>query len=559
VLAISYGGRKMKKTAFITVASASLLILAGMSQATFAFYPSPNPWPMWRYDQQHSAYTTSSVTSRNITIWDTSTYYYPADTPIVVDGKVIFGGTGNKMYALDETTGVELWKSSPALSGSLIGSPAYSNGFVFVGTSSGYLYCINATNGAKLWENQLSSTGQIAGAPTVANGKVYATTTDIGSPQQPNVFGCDVSTGQYGNWYYQAGGRVYTSPAVYGNMVYFGCDDGKVYALDTSNPGGFVTIWRYQTSGQVRSSPSVGDGKVFIGSYSTDRAVFALNATTTNPNGQLIWKYTLDQGYQVDSTPAYYNGVVYFTSYNGKVYALNANASPGSYTENQPGCKIWSQTIGGSPGGNSPAIADGKLLASDGNNEVYCLNATDGHVIWSSLFAQAPGEPVVADGNVFVVDYYYLHCIGDYYPPITYYYTVTPPGAGGNSFNIKLVVANATPSQTIETGLLVSLKKLSYNVTGIDGTMGMSNITLPDNMLGGQYTVRVNGGLIPSPTVVDDGNYSSIYFTYFQSLNSIEITGTTVVAEFTPIILAPILVAMTLITVLLAKRKTQEE
>jgi hypothetical protein len=158
---------------------------------------------------------------------------------------------------------------------------------------------------------------------------------------------------------------------------------------------------------------------------------------------------------------------------------------------------------------------------------------------------------VIADGNVFVYDYYNVHCIGDYYPAVTYYYTVTPPGAGGLSFNIKLVVANATPSQTIETGILVSLKKLSYNVTGIDGTMGMSNITLPNDMLGGPYTVRVNGGLIPSPVVVDDGTYSSIYFNYFQSANQIEIQGTTVVPEVSPmIVLASLMIASAIIAML---------
>lgn len=536
----------MKKLEYCVAVMGCLLMLA-LSQAAYALYQSPNPWPMWRHDHVHSGYTTSAVTGRNMTVWDTSANYYPS-TPIVVDGKVIFGGSSNRVYALDEVSGVELWRSI-SLTGSLTGNPSYSDGRVFVTSSSGYLYCINATTGAKLWENQLTSTGQIQSSPTVANGRVYVTTTDN------YLFGCDVTTGSYDSiWYFVAGDKIYSSPAVSGNMVYFGCDDGKVYALDTSNPGGFVMIWRFQTGGAVQSSACVADGKLFIGSSYADHSVFALNATTTAPNGQLIWKYTLDYGATVDGTPAYYNGVVYFTHYGGKVYAINANASPGNYTENAPGCKIWSRTIGSyNVGHYSPAVADDRVVATDGSNTVYCLNRTYGDdLIWSSRFASAPYDPVVADGNVFVNDYYNVHCIGDYYPPVTYYYTVTPPGAGGQSYNIKLVIANATPSQTINTQLLVSQFKINYTVTGIDGTVGMSNITIDDNMLVGPYTVRVNGGLIPSPVVIDNGTYTSIYFTYFQSTNEILIQGTgAIVPELSPAaILTSIMVASAIMTLL---------
>jgi hypothetical protein len=301
----------------------------------------------------------------------------------------------------------------------------------------------------------------------------------------------------------------------------------------------------------------VGAGKVFIGSSSNDHAIFALNATTTNSKGQLIWKYTLDYGSDVTVSPAFYNNVVYFTHYSGKAYALNADASPNNYTENQPGCKIWSQTVGGYyVGSYSPAVADARVLASDGSSSVYCLDRISDAIVWITKLGNAPYEPIVADGRVFVADYYAVHCIGDYYSPVTYYYTVTPPGAGGRSFNIKLEIANATPSQTINTQLLVSLKKINYTAIGIDGTKGMSNITVPDEMLGGPYTVRINGGLAsPNPIVVDNGTHSTIYFTYDQSINNIEITGTTAVPEFPSTMPALILIVMTFIAVALAKKK----
>lgn len=188
----------MTKSRFLSIALVCVIIFGSLSQMTYALYTTTNPWPVWRYDAQHNAYTTSTAPTSNQTVWATSSSpsYYPEGTaPIVVGGMVIFQGSG-AVYALDETTGVQLWKTGFAISGSLYYSnPSYSDGKVFITTSSGYVYCINATNGKKTWENQVTSTGSIYSSPTVANGEVYVTTTDTSTY---NVFGLNISTGSKG-------------------------------------------------------------------------------------------------------------------------------------------------------------------------------------------------------------------------------------------------------------------------------------------------------------------------------------------------------------------------
>jgi len=551
----------MKKVNIICFALVLLLTLGVTSQIAYALYPTTDPWPMWRYDAQHHAYGTSSAPTSNKTIWATSQanpYYPRGPTPIVVDGKVIFFAQGPVVVALDETTGVEIWRTTFPIVGSVdYAHPSYSDGRVFLTTYNGYLYGINVTTGAKIWENQLTSTGNIVSSPTISQGRVFVGTTDN------YLFAVNATTGQYGVWYYQAQGAIRSTPAVSGNMVYFGAEDHRVYALDMSNPAGFILAWRFMTNSSLPSSPSIGSGKVFIGTGYVDHAVLALNATTTNFNGQLIWKYVLDAQADVLSSPAFYNNVLYFTGYSGKVYALNANTSPGKYTENQPGCKIWSQTIGDyRVYYYSVALADGKVFATNGHDMLYALSMADGTILsWRVQFPAyyGPREPVVSDGRVFTTNYWSVFSFGEYFPPVTYYYTVTPPGAGGQSFKIKLVIANATPSQTINTQLLVSLKRFNYTAIGIDGSKGMSNITIPDEMLGGPYFVRINGGIpSPQPVVVNNGTHSSIYFTYFQSINNIEITGTTVIPEFLPTIILPLLAMLSLIAVFLAKKKPPE-
>lgn len=81
------------------------------------------------------------------------------------------------------------------------------------------------------------------------------------------------------------------------------------------------------------------------GSY-TDSLVYALNATT----GAELWSYAT--GNQVYSSPAVANGVVYIGSDDGNLYALNAAT----------GVKLWSYATGGSVG--DPVVANGMVYVS---------------------------------------------------------------------------------------------------------------------------------------------------------------------------------------------------
>ncbi len=540
----------MRKIVLISIALAFLLTLGTATQMTYALYPTTDPWPMWRYNNTRSGYTTSSAPNNNKTLWTTE-QFYPSSVPIVVDGKVIVTGTGPRMYALDETTGVEIWRSF-TFTGSPAGDPTYLNGIIYVGTTGGYLYSINATTGQKIHEAALSP-AQIATSPAVADGKVFFGTYSTGNNR---LYAYDATNLQF-MWYFGTGGAIYSSPAIAGNMLYFGCDDKKIYALDISNDLGASVVWTYTTKGNVRSTPCIAGDKLFIGSSYADASIFALNATTTNPYGQLIWKWTVSS-YAIDTTPVFLNNIVYVTAGYDKAYALFANAPAGNYTENDVTIKKWSQTITGGSFPTTPTIADGKMFFGGGGNyKLYALDISDGSIIWTSTLSYTPHEPVIADGRLFVGNYYGLTAFGNYYPPQTYYYTVTP--VAGFTSTIKLVIANATPSQTIQTNLLATQKKMNFTITGIDYTQGMANVTILNEMLGGPYTVRIDGGLpSPSPVVVSNDTHSSIYFTYSHSTHNIEILGTTVIPEFSPALILPLLMVMSLAAVIFARKKLRQ-
>jgi outer membrane protein assembly factor BamB len=491
----------------------------------YALRATTYPWTMYRHDLAHSGTTLSSAPNDNNTVvWSWAGYYPPA--PAVVYGRVIVI-SGSYMYALDETTGVQLW-GPIYFTGTFYGTPAVVGDRMYIGTSSGYMYCINATTGAKIWEYQIQTPGQIQTIPAVANGKVYFGTTNN------YLYALDAITGLYA-WRFTAGNAIYySSPAVDGTWIYFGCDDGKLYAL---NDTGSLPQkkWDFPTNGMyLRSTPLVADEKVFFGSYSNDHAIFALNKTS----GQLIWKFQVTNNYNLDNAVAFSDGLVFFTAANQKAYALYSNATIGSYSENDPSIQFWSRTLGSSP--REPVVADGKMFASSGNT-LYALNVANGQVLWYYTFSSTAYDLVVADGRIFASYYYGLTCFGDWFPPETYHYTIN---AGGQDWDVKLVI-NATPVG-LSSSSLITLKKLNYTLQGISGTTGMSNITIPIAMLGGPYTVTVDGGLPDTLTEYDDGTYHSIYFTYGHSTHLVEITGTTVVPEFPTTSLLTILMLATI-------------
>ena len=72
--------------------------------------------------------------------------------------------------------------------------------------------------------------------------------------------------------------------------------------------------WQFKTWAFVYSSPAVADGVVYFGSH--DGHLYAVDTQT----GQAKWKFKT--GGAVYSSPAVADGVVYFGSNDGHLYAV---------------------------------------------------------------------------------------------------------------------------------------------------------------------------------------------------------------------------------------------
>ena len=76
-------------------------------------------------------------------------------------------------------------------------------------------------------------------------------------------------------WKFPTGDRIVSSPVYKDGVIYFGGDDGNVYAVDAADGR---QLWKHRTGGPVASTPAVAGGVVYVGSY--DGKFYALDAKT---------------------------------------------------------------------------------------------------------------------------------------------------------------------------------------------------------------------------------------------------------------------------------------
>jgi eukaryotic-like serine/threonine-protein kinase len=143
-------------------------------------------------------------------------------SPVVTADKVLVGGRDGFLYAVNKTSGKEIWRMDHQVSW-VISSVAVKDSFVVTGTSDGrFIQAVHLDSGKELWKYRTSSI--VWSSPVIDNNKVY-----IGSHDN-KLYCLDLQTGRRLNSF-QTQGTIFTSPVIHNALLYFGCDDGFLYAL----------------------------------------------------------------------------------------------------------------------------------------------------------------------------------------------------------------------------------------------------------------------------------------------------------------------------------------
>jgi|GEM_PF-790496 len=223
--------------------------------------------------------------------------------PAAGSNYVIYG-RGNELVRVTSATGTKQWSKKLPQGSFWLSRPVIDDaGIVYIGALDNRMHAYAASNGASAWE---------------------------------------VITR---NW-------VVSTPLVEGTNVYFGSNDGNVYAVDK---GSGVVLWKAPTQLAVQTQPESGymggQGVIFTGG--SDKNIYAISKDT----GDVVWKGYAEGGV---GSPLYYQNLVIAGSQTG---AVNAHST-------ERACSITSP-LEGQLIGLKELVVNGKYVSQSGGATVW--------------------------------------------------------------------------------------------------------------------------------------------------------------------------------------------
>jgi len=362
------------------------------------------PWHALELRSQDFSFDTATYARPDLSInnrymnakarWTFNTGSTIASTPAVWEDIVVTGNSSGAVYCLSLSSGYLQWKFYTG--GTVYSTPDVSDGVVVVGSSDKNVYCLDVGSGKLLWK--VATGAPVVAAATIRDGVVYIGGSD-------GIFrALDLKTGTAKWEFKNVGGFVETKPLLYEDKVIFGAWDTYLYALSVKD-GSLLWKWSNGNSGVLLSPaacwPVAANGKVFV--VAPDRFMTAIDAQT----GKTIWRSNRHQvrecvgisedgkqvyarcmtdtvvafsssaampaevwathcgyGYDIDpSMPVERDGVVYFGTKNGLVFALDAHS----------GEILWEHRIGVTITSTPVPLKNQRVIVSDLDGKISLL------------------------------------------------------------------------------------------------------------------------------------------------------------------------------------------
>ncbi len=347
-------------------------------------------------------------------------------------------------FTIEYLESVELGKvlySSPTIYGDYL---IISTGATSSSGTSNYVYCFETDNLDNYkWRFKYNSDTCYWSNPVVENDIVYLSTWngDIQAGDGNNnykLFAIEIDQGQgYGNninndallWEQNLPADSFSTPAVYNDVVYVGCQEDSENSLFAFDANTGANIWNKSIGSIGFASPVIYEENLFI----VTRKASGLAATAEvlaidTVDGGSLWNKTISRSLSTlrytksDNTPSIYNGILYVSSPDGTIYALDVLDGTEKWSTSLYDVIDLQGDIAGELLTSSTAYADGKVYVGTPEGKFYALDADDGTTIWSFNVASSSEtvttSAVVTNGFAFFGDENgILYAIGDYVEP----------------------------------------------------------------------------------------------------------------------------------------------
>ena len=232
-------------------------------------------------------------------------------SPVIADGKLYIGSWDSYFYALDAATGRQLWRfktgEDPSIHNQvgIQSSAVVTDGLVYFGCRDSNLYALDASTGEKKWAYNNKGSWVIA-SPIIYQGDLYFATSDSGMFHALNAkTGAEIFSLKFSGW------PTFSSPSIARGMLYVGSHSGKLFAINLAQQ---KIAWEFQTEG-ARENGAVytkDDGTpkyeaAYAGDFYDDMIVGVRKLMTVGG---------------IYSSPVLVDGVLYFGSTDGYIYAI---------------------------------------------------------------------------------------------------------------------------------------------------------------------------------------------------------------------------------------------
>lgn len=283
--------------------------------------------------------------------------------PVVAGGVAYAASRNGEVVALDLNTGEQKWRTETGAA--VAAGPGYGDGLVLVGTIDARVLALRADNGEKVWDVQVSS--EVLAAPQSEDGVTVVHSID------GRVAGLSAADGKR-LWIYDRSAPVLTlrgisSPALERGIAVAGFDSGQVAALALRDGR---TLWERSIaipSGRselerlvdIDADPVIADGVVYVTTFQGRVAALSLEA------GQLLWAREMSSyaGMAVGATQ------LFVTDDTGQVWAL----------DRRTGATFWKQDKLRYRNVTRPAVIGDYLVVGDFEGYLHWLSQDDGQLL----------------------------------------------------------------------------------------------------------------------------------------------------------------------------------